>query len=62
MFTDVYTIVKVVPVTSREGPLGCETSRHPHLLNSRLIDGGEVMSLTLQPPLTPRKIPGTHFC
>jgi hypothetical protein len=25
-------------------------------------DGGEVVSLTLQPPFTHRKMPGTHFC
>jgi hypothetical protein len=31
---------KVIPVTSRGGPLGCETSRIPHFLNNWLIDSG----------------------
>jgi hypothetical protein len=31
--------------------------RLPHFLDNQLIDG-----LTCRPPLTPRKIPGTHFC
>jgi hypothetical protein len=53
---------KAIPVTGREGPQGCETSRLPHFLESRLIDGGEVVSLTRRPPFTPRKIPDTHFC
>jgi hypothetical protein len=30
-------------------------------LDSRLTDGGEVISPTRRPPFTPRKIPGTHF-
>jgi hypothetical protein len=37
----------------------CETSRFAHLLDSRRTDGGEVGSYTLQPPFTPKKIPGT---
>jgi hypothetical protein len=53
---------KAVPVTDRGGPYGCETSRLPYFLDNRLSDGGEVVSLTRQPPFTPRKIPGTHFC
>jgi hypothetical protein len=36
-------------------------SRLPYFLDSRLTDGGEVVSLTRRPPFTPRKIPGTHF-
>jgi hypothetical protein len=31
-------------------------------LDNWLTDGGEVVSPTRQPPFTPRKIPGTHFC
>jgi hypothetical protein len=27
-----------------------------------LDNGGEIISLTHQPPFTPRKIPGAHFC
>jgi hypothetical protein len=38
---------------------GCGTSRFPHVLDNRLTDGGEVVSLTRRPPFTPRKIPGT---
>jgi hypothetical protein len=51
-----------VPVTVRGGPQGRETSRLLHLLDNRLTDGGEVVSLTRRPPFTPQKIPGTHFC
>jgi hypothetical protein len=57
-----YVKGKAIPVTGREGPEGCETSRLPHYLDNRLTDGGEVVSLTRRPPFTPRKIPGTHFC
>jgi hypothetical protein len=52
---------KGIPVTGREDPQGCEMLRLPHFLDSQLTDGGEV-SLTRQPPFTPRNIPGTHFC
>jgi hypothetical protein len=53
---------KAIPVTGHEGPEGREMSRVPHFLDSRLTDGGEVVSLTRRPLFTPRKIPGTHFC
>jgi hypothetical protein len=43
---------KAIPVTGREGPLGCETSRLPHFLDNRLTDGGEVVS--------PMRRPDTH--
>jgi hypothetical protein len=39
----------------REGPWGCETSRLPHLLDDRLIDGGKAVSLTCRPPFTPQE-------
>jgi hypothetical protein len=52
---------KAIPVTGRGGPWGCETPRLPHILGSRLTDGGEVVNLTRQPSFAPRKIPGTHF-
>jgi hypothetical protein len=52
---------KAVPVIGREDPQGCERLRLPHFLDSRFIDGGEVVSLTRRPTFTPRKIPGTHF-
>jgi hypothetical protein len=52
---------KAIPVTGRGCPEGCETSRLPRFLDSRLIDGGEGVSLMSQLPYTSRKIPGTHF-
>jgi hypothetical protein len=36
---------KAIPVTGRGGPQGCEMSSLPHFLESRLTDGGEVVSL-----------------
>jgi hypothetical protein len=48
--------------TSHGVPQGCETSRLPSFLDNRLADGGEAVSFTRLPPLTPQKIPGTHFC
>jgi hypothetical protein len=47
---------KAIPVTGCEGPSGCEMSRLPHFLDSRLTDGGAVVGFKRQ------KIPGTHFC
>jgi hypothetical protein len=46
---------KAIPVTDCGGPQGCETSRLPHFLDSRLTDGGEVVSLTRRPPFTPQE-------
>jgi hypothetical protein len=46
---------KAIRVTGRGGPWSCETSRLPHLLDSRLRDGGEVSSLTHWPPFTRQK-------
>jgi hypothetical protein len=43
---------KAIPVTGRGGPQDCETSRFPHLLDYRLTDGGEVVSLTRRPHFT----------
>jgi hypothetical protein len=59
--TDRVKVGKALPVTGRAKPYGCETSIFSHFLDSRLTDGGEVVSLTLQRPVTPRKIPGTNF-
>jgi hypothetical protein len=42
------------PITGREGPWGCGTSRLPHRLDHRLTDGGEV-SLTRRLPFTPHE-------
>jgi hypothetical protein len=33
---------KAVAVAGCEGPQGCESSRLPHFLDSRLTDGGKV--------------------
>jgi hypothetical protein len=53
---------KAIPVTGREGPQVCERPRLPHFLDNWLTDGSAVVSLTLRPLFTPRKIPGTHLC
>jgi hypothetical protein len=42
---------KAVPITGRGGPYGSETSRLPHFLESRLTDGGEIVSPTRRPHL-----------
>jgi hypothetical protein len=46
---------KATPVTDRDGPWGCERLRHPHFLDNRLTDGGEVVSLTRRPRFTPQE-------
>jgi hypothetical protein len=51
-----------IPVTGHRGPQGCETLRLHHCLDNRLIHGGQDVSFICQPPYTPRKISGTHFC
>jgi hypothetical protein len=53
---------EIIPVTGHGDPWGCETTRLPQFLDNRLTDGGEVVGLERQPPFTPRKIPGIHFC
>jgi hypothetical protein len=50
---------KVIPVKGR--PIGFETSRIPHFLDSRLTDGREIVSLMRRPHFVLLKIPGTHF-
>jgi hypothetical protein len=37
---------KAIPVTGRADTEDCETSRLPHFLDNRLVDGGEFVSLT----------------
>jgi hypothetical protein len=56
----IYIQGEAIPVTRPGGPLGSETSRLSHSLDSRLTDYGEV-SLTRWLPFTPSKIHGTHF-
>jgi hypothetical protein len=51
-----------IPVTGHAGLEGCEMSRIPYFLDSRLTDGGKVVCLTRRPAITSKKIPGTHFC
>jgi hypothetical protein len=53
---------KAIPLTGREGPKGLGDVKAPTFLDSRLTDGGEVVSLMCWPSFTPREIPGTHFC
>jgi hypothetical protein len=52
---------KATPVTGRESPEDCETSRLPHFLDNRLKDAREVVSLACRRSLTPRKIPGRYL-
>jgi hypothetical protein len=49
-------------LTGRGGPYGFETLMLPLFVDNRLTSCGQVVSLTLRPPLIPRYIPGTHFC
>jgi hypothetical protein len=54
-----------IPVTGRGGLQGCKMLRITHCLDSRLTDGGEVVSFMHRPPSTPQKhyffASGTHF-
>jgi hypothetical protein len=54
-YANIYYKGKAIPVTGREGPQGCETSRLPHFLDNRLTDGGKVVSLTRRSPFTPHE-------
>jgi hypothetical protein len=48
--------IKAIPVTGCGGLRGCEASKFPHLLDTRITDGGEVVSLTRRPAgLNPQK-------
>jgi hypothetical protein len=46
---------KAIPVTGRVSPQGCETSTIQHFLDSRLTDGGEVVSLARRQRFTPQE-------
>jgi hypothetical protein len=52
LMCDVQKNGKAIPVTRREVPYCCETSRLPYSLDNRLTDGGEVVSFKRQPPFT----------
>jgi hypothetical protein len=41
--------LKAIPVIGRGDLKSCETSRLPHVLDNRLRDGGELISLTRRP-------------
>jgi hypothetical protein len=53
---------KAIPATGRGGPLGCGTSRLLHILDNRLTDNGEVVSLTCRSTFAPEMISGAYFC
>jgi hypothetical protein len=54
--------LKAIPVTGCGDPYGCETSRLPHFLDSRLKDGVDVVSLTRrQAALYPQEDPWYSF-
>jgi hypothetical protein len=42
-------------------PLALRVFENPIFSDIRLTDGAKVVSLTIRPLFTPRKIPGTHF-
>jgi hypothetical protein len=46
---------RAIPVTSRGGIKGCETSKTPNFLDNRLTDSGEVVNLMLRPRFTPQE-------
>jgi hypothetical protein len=53
---------KSIPVTGGVDLCGCDKFRIPHCRDNRLIDGGEVVSLTHRPRSTPQTLSGTQFC
>jgi hypothetical protein len=53
---------KAILVTGREALKGSELWRIPQCLENLLTDDGRVVSLTLQPRLTPERSTGTYFC
>ena len=52
---------KAVPLQAWIGPEGSRKLRFPDFMITAQ-DGGKVVSLTHQPPLSPGNDPGTHFC
>jgi hypothetical protein len=53
---------KAIPMRGSGDTLSYETLRLPHLLDNRLTDGGEGVSLLAGRDLLPKKSPGTQFC
>jgi hypothetical protein len=51
----------VILITGLDGLQGCETSRFPCILQSRVADGGEFVSLPPRLLLTSRMISGTNL-
>jgi hypothetical protein len=51
---------KAVPLQAWSGPEVSRKLRFPDFMTT--AQGGKVVSLTDRPPLSPRNIPGTHFC
>jgi len=52
---------KAVPLEAWSGPVVSRKLRFPDFM-TMAQDGGEVVSLTHQPPLPPGNAPGIHFC
>jgi hypothetical protein len=52
---------KAVPLQAWSDPEGSRKLRFPDFMTTAQ-DGGKVVSLTHQPPLSPGNTPGTHFC
>jgi len=52
---------KAVPLQAWSGPEGSRKLSFPDFMTTAQ-DGGNFVSLTHRPPLTPRNTPGTHFC
>jgi hypothetical protein len=56
-----YKKVKLSPQQATEADRVVRTSRIPHILDNKLIDGGQVLRLTRPLCLTSKKIPPTHL-
>jgi len=52
---------KAVLLQACSGPEGSRKLRFPDYM-TMVQDGGKVVSLMHQPPLSPGNAPGTHFC
>jgi len=52
---------KAVPLQAWSGPEGSRKLRFSDFMTTAQ-NGGEVVSLTHQPPSPPGNTPGTHFC